>query len=711
MQTGSEFEDDWVDLTDGEYDQLRQAAETYRESLVVRLCGEVGLRPPEIARVTPGDFEARATRNGTHRFLTVGGDDESGREAYVPTPVHSAVRRYVNERSLEPDDCLVDVTSRRIQMIVGEVGDRAGELFGEEQLRSVSSQDLCRYYARRLVNREHVDARVVQAVGPWESLDTLQRHLDPIDVDAVLDEFERSGVPGPSTVDPTVEVGRAVASAAFGVLVVGPDGIVEYANEGFEELTDADEAVAGSAAGSLYAGEPPGAPPETAGPTAVPLQRPDGSVVHAVRVATPRDSHGRAESGYVAAFLRRDEANDAGPAQRGQSVSDRVTAAIEVLDAMTAVVADASTRTEVASSVCTHLAGAEAYEFAWVGSVTGDRGVVSTAWDGIDESTAESLSERASNAVESERDYPTTEEGVRVFDGDDELGLLTDETDDWTVDSVALVPVVYGDTTHGLLALGASDDAAFGEEERAVLASLGWQTAQAMTDIERRNLLLADSVTELEFRVESDRSFFVAASEHLGGTFELQGLVPGESQTLLYFVTMRETTPEAVFDFADEVDSVENARLIRDYGDTSLVEFVVGGEEPATTLIELGGHVTAFVAENGAQRITAEFTTETDVRAVFDGLQSPFPESSLFSKQEVQRPVQTTDGFRRSLEDDLTEKQQSVLRAAYLAGYFEWPRGSTAEELADSIGVSSPTLHNHLRKAQQKVLTAFFDDE
>jgi len=36
--------------------------------------------------------------------------------------------------------------------------------------------------------------------------------------------------------------------------------------------------------------------------------------------------------------------------------------------------------------------------------------------------------------------------------------------------------------------------------------------------------------------------------------------------------------------------------------------------------------------------------------------------------------------------------------------------GSTAEELADSIGVSSPTLHNHLRKAQQKLLTAYFDE-
>ena len=48
---------------------------------------------------------------------------------------------------------------------------------------------------------------------------------------------------------------------------------------------------------------------------------------------------------------------------------------------------------------------------------------------------------------------------------------------------------------------------------------------------------------------------------------------------------------------------------------------------------------------------------------------------------------------------------------AYHAGYFEWPRGSTAEELADSMDVSSPTLHNHLRRAQQKLLSAFFDEQ
>ncbi|MFC6736196.1 helix-turn-helix domain-containing protein, partial [Halolamina salina] len=73
-------------------------------------------------------------------------------------------------------------------------------------------------------------------------------------------------------------------------------------------------------------------------------------------------------------------------------------------------------------------------------------------------------------------------------------------------------------------------------------------------------------------------------------------------------------------------------------------------------------------------------------------------------------PVETDAGFRERLGDRLSERQTTVLRAAYHAGYFEWPRDTTAEELADSVGVSAPTLHNHLRNAEGKLLTAFFED-
>ena len=115
--------------------------------------------------------------------------------------------------------------------------------------------------------------------------------------------------------------------------------------------------------------------------------------------------------------------------------------------------------------------------------------------------------------------------------------------------------------------------------------------------------------------------------------------------------------------------------------------------------------------EDGTARLVAEFAPNVDVRTLVEALNGQYPGIELRSKREVTPTEQSPTGFRESMDDRLTEKQQSVLRAAYHAGYFEWPRGSTAEELADSMDVSSPTLHNHLRRAQQKLLSAFFDEQ
>ena len=697
------------------YDRLRQAASTYREALVIRLCGEVGLRPPEIARVRPGDFRTVSTNNGTHHLLSVpsaGDSAEPVREAYVPPSVRSAVRRYASERNIGDSERLVDVTPRRIQMVVAEVGERAADRFGEAGLGDVSSAALCTYYARYLVHEEGVDPRVVLAIGPWDGFGSLCRRLDPVDVEAVVDALERTAMPGPSTGWQPADLGRAVAASDLGVVVTGGAGAIEYANEGFAALTGyADGDLAGRDLTDLYAGDDPTPPHDADGPSQVRLRHREGDLVGAVRTTATLDRGHRGS--HLTTFVAVDDENWSGGSNT-TAHARRAVGAIEGLGDVTAVLSAASDREALAVGVCECLAANDAYRFAWIGSVTGEGGVVPTEWDGIDEGTARALAEAAADAGAP---------GIRAVDAG-EVRVVQDATQhsalgslgvDFGADagpcSLAFVPVDYGETTHGLLALGATVEGAFAREERQVLAGIGWQVGQAMTDIKRRNLLLADRVLELGFRTESGESFFVAASDRLGASFDLEGFVPGEGQSLLYFVTMTGATPDDVVGFTADADGIDSARLIRDYGGSYLVEFVVDGEQPATTLTELGGQVTDFTVENGVQRLAVEFTTGTDVRSVFNGLQSSFPESSLRSKQEVQRSVRTTNGLRRSLEDDLTDNQQSILRAAYLAGYFEWPRGSTAEELADSLGVSSPTLHNHLRKAQQKLLTAFFDDE
>ncbi|MFC7230782.1 helix-turn-helix domain-containing protein [Saliphagus sp. GCM10025308] len=47
----------------------------------------------------------------------------------------------------------------------------------------------------------------------------------------------------------------------------------------------------------------------------------------------------------------------------------------------------------------------------------------------------------------------------------------------------------------------------------------------------------------------------------------------------------------------------------------------------------------------------------------------------------------------------------------YYGGYFDWPRGSTGEEIAESMGIAAPTMHQHLRRGLQEILRDFFDED
>jgi len=87
----------------------------------------------------------------------------------------------------------------------------------------------------------------------------------------------------------------------------------------------------------------------------------------------------------------------------------------------------------------------------------------------------------------------------------------------------------------------------------------------------------------------------------------------------------------------------------------------------------------------------------------FGGVDDGHPEAIPVSCGELDREITTADRPENAL-DRLTDRQREVLEAAFRAGYYDWPRGSTAEELADSLELTGPTLHGHLRKAERTVL-------
>lgn len=404
----------------------------------------------------------------------------------------------------------------------------------------------------------------------------------------------------------------------------------------------------------------------------------------------------------------------------------------------------ATTREEIEQMVCERLATTDLYEFTWIGEldVAGDLFVRRTAageYDGILDLVIEGGTDAApsgsdaeptssgSDAAGSDSDPAGPEhEAVRTGETQVVEELVDDESVPEPVrreafarglQSSIAVPLRYGDTTYGILGVYATRPDAFSQREQESLETLGVATGFAINAARQRNLLLSDTVVELAFRVTDPDAFLAAASAQLDCRLVVEGTVPFDAGSLLCYVRVEDAAPGDLLELAGDRTGVDAGRVVRetsgDAGDDAggLVEVTMSGGSPALVLVERGATVRTAEFDRGTGQVVAEIGLGEDVREVVAAVGEAFPGSELLSKRERERAVETAQEFRSTLHDRLTDRQRTALRTAYYGGYFESPRDSTAEELAEGLGVTSPTLHYHLRAGQRKLLDAFFAEE
>jgi PAS domain S-box-containing protein len=395
---------------------------------------------------------------------------------------------------------------------------------------------------------------------------------------------------------------------------------------------------------------------------------------------------------------------------------DRINA---IIRRMNRALVGAVTREEIERAVCERLTDGKAYAFAWIGDPYPTGGELDArTWAGRGAAHVEGISVTVGDeGSDGERtnDGPTgrairsREVETATASADESKVVPRDEAAIGSdVRSAVAVPLVYGDTLYGVLNLYSDRPEGFSEEERAVLGELGETIGYAIDATQSRRLLFTDRVIELELRSDSSASFFIDATKRVGGTISLDGVVPSAEESDLYYMTLRGASPKDVLDLAADAPGIEG-RLVGETDEESRLEFRVSGASITRVLLGRNARVTTARAEEGEARIVAQIAPDADVRTVVEAVREPFPGSELVAKREIEREARTPSEFRETVEERLTERQATALEAAFHAGYFEWPRVSSAEEVAATMDIAPPTFHQHLRAAHRKMLEAFFE--
>lgn len=179
-------------LTDSEIENLRRATNSQRDDLLIQLGAFVGLRAFEIPQVRP--INVKETEGGQYRLRIEAGKDTTGnggkpRDAYLPDSVERDLQRYQNQHNIAPKDPFIDLKQPGVRAVVRRTAARVAEETGNEDFRKVSTHDLRRRFAQRLLVDKQMNPRVVMAVGGWNSFAAIEPYLNAPSEDVIDDAF------------------------------------------------------------------------------------------------------------------------------------------------------------------------------------------------------------------------------------------------------------------------------------------------------------------------------------------------------------------------------------------------------------------------------------------------------------------------------------------------------------------------------------------
>ncbi|GGC69165.1 hypothetical protein GCM10007209_33960 [Haloferax sulfurifontis] len=371
----------------------------------------------------------------------------------------------------------------------------------------------------------------------------------------------------------------------------------------------------------------------------------------------------------------------------------------------------APTRGEALAAVAEHLVDADGVAVVWhaeVSDVDETYRPPSDAVHGADTAYADRLGEVAT----AEPLFSLLEAAIESR----EMQVIADVLDDpaWAdhrgdalsygFRAIAVIPAVADDRVEAVFVVHATNSETF-ENDDGLLSELGEAVGYALAATGRADAMLTERRADVQIRLGGDRLSISRLARRVGEAVSLGGVIPQSDGSVIAFVAS-DAAPEDVV--AAGRDIATRVRHVSTDDAGSLFELRLPRESLFETLYASEATLRALDATPTQTTLTAEVPERIRVRSFVDALDANYPGTSLLSRRTA-AGAESPQTFAAEMREAWTSRQHESIRAAHLAGFYEWPRRSTAETLAETFDISAPTYQYHLRAAERKLVERVFE--
>ncbi|MFB6128315.1 MAG: bacterio-opsin activator domain-containing protein, partial [Halorhabdus sp.] len=517
---------------------------------------------------------------------------------------------------------------------------------------------------------------------------------------------------------------RALDEAPVGITIAdatAPDKPLIYVNDSFTEMTGYGKEDAIGVNCRFLQGEETDA--ETTQklreavtdeePAAVELlnYRADGSTFwNNLEISPITDEDGNVTNfvGFQQDITERKEAEAA--IRRERETLRRVLDRVEgLVSDVTEILVRADSRTDIDRMTVERIGGGAEFDRAWIGRYDSPAGTITITEDSAVETDPVTIDLDAADAPAGSDAVATAlaRGEVRRFEDGTAIAPSTDDGDGAPMTEGPLagvvIPLVYRGTTYGALAVYDRDSEAFDETERTILDALGRAIGAAVNAVVSKRTVTTDAAFEIEVELRDPDLFLSSLAERLSGGLAYRSARATDDGSVTFLFRIDAADEEAVRAAVDRHDAVTAVNVLSRTDEECAVEIVTDGTAFVTILSGYGGDIRDLSIGPDGVDLSFRVATEQNGRAIVDDLEETYETATLTAYRESERRGETPQAFRSAVEHDLTDRQLTALQKAYVSGFFEWPRESDGDELADSMDVVPSTYYQHLRTAEKKL--------